>query len=289
MEAKAGVKTKAKIYECDGTPNTLRINAMIQKSIASAATISQIRVWNLSPDTRNALQKTEISVRLEAGWDFGTGDGGLYNTYGGTLMATRHERNGADIVSTLLVQGGHRAALKTYISGTWTEGVQVRDVVLEIARAMIPYGITVADGLVTGIHAIVGSGGLSIADKAHKVLSLLSREHGFYWSIQDGLFQTVSRDAEEKDGAIGKSIDVEAGDIIHAGRILTGALHIQTGVEATCIFNPLIIPGRSVNIDSGLDAGANGEWRVNQVTHDLDCHGDKSFTTSFVAKGRRKG
>lgn len=274
-----------KVFESDGTPNNLRISAKIQKTVQSAAVASSVWIWNLSPDTRNNFQRSETEVTVYAGWDHGP-YAGLHRVFYGQFLTAQHQRQGPDVVTQLFLQSGHGAANSTSVYKTW-RNEPVRNIVLDIARRM--KGVAVDEKLVSGIVGHVGERGWCAAGSASHALTRLAQQYGFHWSIQDGVFQTVSKNPDGTGGAIGKDIKLGAPYLVNASSMLSGIRQYRRGVYVTSAFNPALRPGNSVIVESSVDPGCNGSWRVQKLEHSLDCYAANSFTTAITAMGRRSG
>ncbi len=273
----------SRTIDSDGTQNTLRIDAEVQKNLRTFGTVSAINIWNLSPDSRASFIRDETQVELIAGWDHGPNKG-LKPVFYGTVLFSESQRAGPDIVSKLHVQAGRRSTVTTAISKSWSKGVPLLTVVGDIARS-IP-GIAVDDNQILGIEGAVGESGLPIFTDAETALNQLAREYGFFWIIDDGRFATVSRDPKKRGGSLVHAATIGHPDLISAAPVVTGIRRVQTGIEGRCMFNPLLRPGHTVTVNSTISPQANGEWRLNRIHHSPSTH-EGNFTTQFSGLGRR--
>ena len=55
-------------FESNGTPSGLRVECSLQKSIMGMPSPSQIKIYNLAQDTRNAIGAGLTKITVEAGW-----------------------------------------------------------------------------------------------------------------------------------------------------------------------------------------------------------------------------
>lgn len=128
---------------------------------------------------------------------------------------------------------------------------------------------------------------MPVSADAEAVLNRLAKQFGFYWTVCDGIFYAVNRDPVK--GTMQKNVEVKSPYLINVDTVLNGTRRYQQGVMCSCTFNPGILPGHSVEINSEIEPRANAKWRVHKVTHDLSCHSPQSFVTRFHGIGRRKG
>lgn len=274
-----------KIFDSDGSMDRLRIDAVVTKSIQHRIAVGSIDLWNLAPHTRAGFTRDETKVTLEAGWRDGP-FAGMNQMFKGKLLASQHRRMGADIVTTLYLQGAQSAAVKVWMTKTYAQGTPWRNIVLEIARKMEPYGVRVDPKLVIGIKGVVGEGGYSFGDTAGSVLTRMGSALGFWWTTLDDQFQTVSKDPNDSDGAFKSTAELKDPYLIGVGSDLTGVRHHIRGVSGECLLNPGLRPGHEMNITSTIDTSCNGNWRVTDIEHRMSCFVPNSFITSFTGKAR---
>ena len=55
-------------FESNGTPSGLRVECSLQKTIMGMPNPSQIKIYNLAQDTRNAIRGGLTKITVEAGW-----------------------------------------------------------------------------------------------------------------------------------------------------------------------------------------------------------------------------
>lgn len=276
----------SKTFESDGSMNKLRIDATISQSVQRSIQVGTIDIWNLSPETRSGFSRKTTKVSLHAGWRDGPFSG-MSQVFYGDVLASQHQRQGPDIVSTLFVQSGLSAAEKAFVKGSWKQGTQYRDIVLDIAKNMSSYGVAVDPKLVKGIEGYVGEKGYSCAGSVGDILTRLGGIAGFWWTIANNRFQTISKDPSKADGAIPSKVEIQDPYLINVGSTLTGVRQHIRGVVGQCILTPGLLPGYEMKIRSEIDKSCNGSWRATNVEHSLSCFTDGSFITRFTGKDRR--
>ena len=55
-------------FESNGTPSGLRVECSLEKTIMGMPNPSQIKIYNLAQDTRNAIRGGLTKITVEAGW-----------------------------------------------------------------------------------------------------------------------------------------------------------------------------------------------------------------------------
>lgn len=268
----------------NGTMTKYHIGVQILKSIQSVGAVSTLWIYNLHPDTRSSLVRSDTKVKIRAGW-MGGPQAGMHLVFSGNFLMSQIRREGPDVITTLHVQAGRLAAVTAKISRTWSKGVPLRTVVEDIARNM--EGVQVEPELIRGVDGFVGDGGMPICADAETALNKLARQFGFFWSIVDDKFQTVNRDPDKEGGVIANAGAVQSPYLSNVNTVLAGVRRVQRGIEAECLFNPALRPGNGVTILSDVDPRANGPWRVTTVSHSLSTF-DGQFSTSFTGLGRRR-
>lgn len=273
-------------YLSDGSHDKLRIEATISKRIKTAYAVSQIRMWNLSSDTQSRLVRDDTTATVRAGWRDGP-DTEMRQVFFGTLLVSNPSRQGPDIVTEMFFQAGQTAAVKAIVEGQYPKGTQYRNIVLRIAEKMREYGVTVDPLMVKGINGSVGDGGYSFSGEAGQILTRLGQQLGFWWSVQDGRFQSVHKDSRQGDGIVGITEKIEPPRLKAAAPIHTGIRHYLRGVQGECMLNPNLIPGHQFTIHGAFNSSCNGDWRLEELEHSLDAFSSASFITRFRGLGRR--
>ena len=248
----------------DDTDVELEVSFSVSQSLSSAANDATIRLKNLTEGHRNGMGRELEDVRLEAGYINETGsDMGII--FAGQVRKVSSTREGADIITTLECGDGDRALRRADVSKAFPAGTWVKDVIGHVAEAFEGHGATVGEmrlpdlGKLRRPYAMCGS--------AKREMDRLCGAAGTYWSITNGVLETVPG-----DGWIGsvQSFDAESG--------LIGVPTVtDNGVEAEVFLSPGIRPGRRVHIASRLvEIGADdGLCRVSAVTFSGSNRGDR--------------
>lgn len=274
----------------------IKIAFDVSKGIESGANTAEIRLWNLAPGTRNALGKELDDITLEAGYmppsvmNAAIGQGlsffdrlpsrvgpGFQNIVGtisgssgnvgvlfkGQLRDVQHDREGADIITTISCGDSDKAFRRATTSKAFPKNTPVSEVVEELYSQLAKEGISrgewkfpeaVKDKKFERPYAMCGT--------AKRELDRLGRGYGFYWSCQNQTMEIIPG-----DGYIGGVALISSEN----GMIDTPAI-TDNGVKVSCLLNPEIRPNRRIQVRSEvLEMNAeNGMYRVSQADYSGD-------------------
>ena len=167
-------------FKSDGTLEGLRVTGTFQKTLMGMPQPSQISIYNLSRDTRNAIKGSLTKITVEAGWN----NTDLRKVFQGSIMSSSSERNGPDIVTKLVALPGYGSLVRGVSSVTFGAGTPVSVAAQKLASDLP--GMTVQGGNFQGVAGNIGPRGWSYAGATKDGLTRLGEEHGFSWSVQDG-------------------------------------------------------------------------------------------------------
>ncbi len=256
----------------DGTNNNLRIKFSIAKHIISTATPTSISVYNLSSGTRRSLQNSQAQIVIKAGW----ANIGLLSIFKGSLVAAVSHRDGANIVTNMLCMAAMGALSRTTISVTFGIEYPLRKMLISIAKELP--NVDIDPKLIDVKDAFTGNQGLSYAGSTTDLLDRLSRVHGFSWWINDGRFYALDDNKTISKGNV--TISSNNGFLLRAEPMLATPWQKQTGTTIESLFNPYIVPGGSVFLNTRINPTLNGFHKVHSMEHEGDTHGDE-WTTSI--------
>lgn len=247
----------------DPRGRTLRIEFHAVKNLSGTPNKAVVMVSNLSAESRLRVQREFDRVRIEAG-HVAAGNRGI--VFEGFIRDVRHQREDADIVTTVHAGDGDLAYRQAVISETMPAGTtpaQVVDRILEdmpeVARGVIQ-GL---DGLPAYTRPVVLCGPCRVE------LDKIGRTHRLYWSVQEGALEVVPGDGFIDDVVV---LSRETG--------LIGVPDVtDSGVRVTAILNPQIRVGRVIEVRSEtLEMNeAEARYRVSQVVFNGDTHADQYY------------
>lgn len=241
----------------NGNVNTLKIQAHIEKAIAGAGNTATVFLFNLNRETREALTTPGLTMNIFTRTD----DGEYMPAFFGGLTGVYTERIGTEIRTRLVGFSAMSNLYELPVQASYEKGIEVSKIVTEIAQK-IP-GITV-DPAHINIEGVTGESGFKQIGSVPGVLDSLSKQFGFSWSIQDGVFVAL-KDGTGEDTAI--RLTSESG-LIKVSPRFTGITQVQVGVDITSKYVDGIRPGQIVSIESKIHPEKlNGEY----VVHTLDC------------------
>ncbi len=257
----------------DGTNNNLRIKFSIAKHIVSTTTPTTISVYNLGPGIRGALQNSQAQIVVKAGW----ANVGLLSVFKGSLMTAISRRDGADVVTDMLCMAAIGATSRTIISKAFGPTYELSRMLIDIAKTFP--SIDVDPKLIDVKDVFLGNQGYSYAGSVSDLLDKLSRVHGFSWWINDGRFYALDDNKTISEGNV--VISASNGFLMRAEPVLSSPWQKQSGTSIDSLFNPYIMPGSSVVLETKINPSLNGAYKVHQMTHEGDTHED-SWSTSII-------
>lgn len=262
--ARAGGENGRKGLEIpsDGSMDTLRVACDIHKTIMGQPLPGSVRIWNLAPNTRQAIRSGLTKIVVRAGWS----NTQMTRIFQGTVMNFSHTRTGVNNVTELEVMPGFGALVQGVTSRTFGSGMSVRDMVLLTAKDLP--GVTVEENRLHGLNGTVSAAGWSFAGSTREALDQQAREYGFSWSVQDGIFQALA-DNTCLPGPV-LELDGDSGGLIGISPQQSDSTQTRRGVSVQAIFTPGLLPGRRIQVKSRHSEGLNGLYRVNRLACRLD-------------------
>lgn len=252
-------------FESNGTREGLRVKASVTKTIMGMPNPSTIALYNLAPDTRNAISRALTKLALFAGWE----NTDMQPVFSGSVMSVVNERSGPDIISKLSVLPGYGSLARGYSSVTFGAGTTCKEAVKRLA-ADLP-GLSTPDGNLQGINGNVGSQGWSYAGPTKDGLDRLSREYGFSWTCDDGAVRATG-DTFQLGGYV--ELDGKHGGLINLTPTFEGPMQMQTAVTIKALYVPGITVGSTVKVTSELNARYNGTYKVHQINISMDAYSE---------------
>lgn len=240
----------------------------VTRSVRREPNLAEIRIWNLSPETRAAIDRDQIVV-LRAGYEDPP------TLFRGEIRDVRTERDGqADFVTVVQARDGGRAYNDARMSRAYAPGTPalrvLRDAVaaLEIGEGNLA-DFASAYALRTGSDGFAD--GYVAAGPARRVLDALARGAGLRWSVQNGALQLMEQGRPLQRRAVVLAADsglVESPTWNEGRRRRT--------VTAKSLIQPGIEPGRIVVLESAL---ITGDFEVRAIEYVGDTRGNDWIAT----------
>ncbi len=280
--------------------SNLRITFEVTKDISFFANRCELRIYNLSANTRAKIAKEYTQIAIYAGYGDKSSllfDGDIRNIY--------HLREATEIVTVCYCADGDRylrnpSALGFTSSVSVTAGHQVSALMYTlIGNLRVPMGemnIVAPDGTVIrdskssgGSPTLIPSGGFTERGKTEAILNKLADMYRFNWYIANGSFY-----------AVGATQVLERFPIIPVSQT-TGMIGSPTitevGVEVKTLMNPTYSPGARISIFSvgstiefanmffydvkqtiGGEGASGRSYKVLRVTHTGDTRGNDWYS-----------
>ena len=246
VSGKAGSAT----FIGDQSPEAgLQIAFTTTHTLGSKPNSGTVTITNLTPARRNMLGEEYDSLTLEVGYK----DSGPQVLLKGDIRDVAHAKTSPDITTTIEVGDGDQAFEKGKASKTFPAGTKPKEIV-EYLRKQMP---GLAKGEIKGLDELPATKRpTTVYGHAYRELDTLGRQHGFYWSIQNGKFQALKSD-EHLGGNI--LITPESG-------MLGVPTPTDKGVKVTTLIIPGLAPGKLIDVRSDfIDTGA-GQQREKRST-----------------------
>lgn len=247
----------------------LKVDFSVSKGIGSKQNTATISIWNLTASHRKQLGEEFDTIELKVGYR----DGDLSTIFKGNIRDVTHTKETADVKSEMECGDGDEAYSKGAVSKTFPSGTKPKEVVDYLAGEMP--GAT--KGEMKGIDDLPAyKRPISLYGWSWSEMDKLGREHGFYWSIQNGQIEAVKNDRALQGTTV---ISRETG--------MLGIPEItDKGVKIKALLNPKVAPGRLIDVrsdfldeESGRDKRKSDEgggiFRVSDVTFSGTNRGDE--------------
>lgn len=251
----------AEIVVADIEVSGLRVAFDIERSLARNPNKAEIKIWNLSDDTRRSIETTRRPrVRVRAGYIDGTS-----SIFFGGLREVRSQIEGSDIVTTLSgVDGGHQLQTAR-TSRSHAGGTTYADVISGLANDLrVGVGNAVEAFRERGAGAALETffEGTVTHGPAAQELDGLVRSRNLEWSVQDESLQVLPRGR----ALAGEALVVSAA----TGMIGTPSISNHGVVTLETFMIPDVFPGRRISMESRFITGA---FRIAKCQYVGDTHG----------------
>lgn len=213
----------------------LRFRFIIQRGDLQTPNSARIRVYNVSQETAQRVQKEFTRVVVQAGYK---GNYGII--FDGTLIQVRRGRESqTDTYLDITAADGDSAYNFAVVNTTLAAGSTASDHIAACSREMENFGVT--QGYMPEIAGKPLPRGKVMFGMARDFLRLAAKTTSMVWSIQDGKLQMVP-ETSYAPGEIPK-ITSETG-------MIGMPEQTQNGIAIKMLLNPSIKIGRLIQIDN---------------------------------------
>ena len=243
----------------------LRVQLKVVKTGGSEPNTAEVSVWNLSADTRAAVQVVGAKIIVIAGYE-----SNARQVFSGDVRLVDHTRDGPHWVSKIQAGDGERAFRFASVSESFAPNTPALDVArrLAVLMGLDPGNLTgaVAEAAVTFTQ------GYSARGRVSRELSRLLDGLGLTWSIQDGRLQVLASDASLDSSVVVSSTtglvsSPEHGSPDASGK--PGVLKVKT------LMQPDLRPGARFRLVSQT---ITGNYVAGRTEHDGDTAGGNWYT-----------
>lgn len=165
--------------------NTLRVKFSIDKDTTKQTNKSKVEIYNLSKETRDALEKPDIKVEVYAGYEHTT----VAKIFTGTTLQVHSKNERTDMVTTFDLSDGQIAVRDSEMSLSYQPGTAGNNIIKAIAANM---GLPVIFG--EGAEFGTFANGYSFVGKGAEALNEICYGSGCTWSIQNDVLEIILND-----------------------------------------------------------------------------------------------
>lgn len=246
----------------------LRMAFKVEKTLKSHPNQAELRIWNLSKDSRTQLKK-DLAVSIQAGY---AEDINLI--FSGTMRKVDHPQVGPDIITRARIGDGEKEIKKSRISTSFKGKATPEQVVKKLAEAT---GLKVGNSLKKAQQGDLDgalkelTNGTVLMGNPFAIMETTARNMGYDLSVQDGALTMLGADEtldyaayllSAQTGLVGSPEQAESS-------VVKGGI-----IKAVSLLNGELIPGREVLLKSRQ---FDGSCRIEKVTFQGDTHGNEWF------------
>ena len=235
-----------------------RVEFSIIKTDKRSNNSAEIKVYNLSNETKALLDKNDTVVTLMAGYESGVGTGVVFS---GDVSDITTERNGADVATVIELSDGNTVIKDKSVSISMNGAVRPEDVLKRIARDI---------GLEISISGKITSkpyqNGFTAYGAPMLAVTKVCNKIGYSYSVENGIlkiWETVKGKEEQvlflspETGLIGRPEKIK--------------IDKKNGWNVKSLLNPLIVPAGKIKVSS---ENVSGILKIKTVKFTGDTHGN---------------
>lgn len=252
----------------------LRVAVKACKTLKPEPNKCEVVVYNLNPAHRASLTKTARPVvTVTAGYE-----GQTTQIFLGQALHVKHERRGADIVTTVTTNDSGDKIQSARVHKSFGPGVKTGEVLKELAKATgVKLGnLTEAVKKLNAARPSVYVDGCVLDGHAPHYLNEMCKSAGLEWSVQDGALQILD---------LGKALSARAIVLDESLLIGTPSISSKNVAEFVTFIQGDILPGRQVQIKHPfVDLAA----RIEKCEYALDSYSDDWYVSGEAQAPKKK-
>lgn len=231
-----------------GEAGTLAVEFRVKKNLKPEPNGVELRVWNLSADTRKSIETPKlVPVQLDVGYG-----GDNHTIYLGQLRSAESVIDGPHVITSISSGDNDAAFGANRINVSVPAAATPAQILSTVAGAT-----GVGKGNVAAVASLVTGGFAGCARKLHGVASTImgqtARANGMEWSVQDGALQVIP---------IGSTVGGTTSAVVlsaTSGMIGSPTVDNKGIVTAKSLIQPGLFPGMPVVIQGAL---LQGTYRI---------------------------
>lgn len=250
-------------------PSALRITFDIDKNMIGSSNKAKIQIYNMQAQTRGLITQGYI-VALQAGYN------NLVKTiFIGSVLNTKADRNGADIVLSLECGDGESAIVNARLDKSYPSGVTLAQILQDVGVALStatgsqPQGI--AAGVAIGIPEVIYNNGFTAHGACRDTLDTLLKPQGVEWNIQNGNLNIIPL----------PNYDGQTAQVLCSERGLIGVpSRANFFTQAMSLLNPNLVPGTLIQLIS-QNTKLNGFYKIRRSHFEGDTHDNAKWNNTM--------
>ncbi len=178
-------------------------------------------------------------------------------------MSVVVERSGADIITHLNGLDGQSNLLRSVVSQSFEQQVELKEVIKKIAASIEGVGVNPDD---INIDGKTGYSGIVASGNARAVLDKLGQQYGFNWFIENGNFKAVG----DKKAFSNIVVLDSSSRLKKVAPLLSGPAQAQIGVDIQAMYVPGVSLANTVKVKSSVNPLLDGTYKIHNADFDLD-------------------
>ncbi len=277
---------KIKIIIAGFESEDIRINFNIEKSLVGYPNLGNIKIYNLSENSRNMIEEKGLQVQLYAGHE----DTGVPLLFSGDIINAVHLKTGPDWISEIFSADGINALSTSTINKTLPAGTDTEQIYNELTGQMAGISKGITEGLkncLSGKRSLLRE--LQLSGNIKDWLDKISKDCGFDYSVNDGVIETTPTNQPLSD--------VPPVIINQASGMIGSPERTEIGINVKNILLPALKLGRTIKVESiseKINVGNlffrkvppirnEGVYRIDKLIHVGDNY-DNPWETSIQAR-----
>lgn len=262
----------------------LRITFDIAKSLIGYPNLGNIKVYNLSSNSRNKIEEKGLKVQLFAGYE----DTSVPLLFDGDVINVVHQKKGVDWISEIFAADGANILNTATVNTTLPAGIDTGQIYDALINQMsgVKKGITKGlQNCLSGKRSLLRE--LQLSGNVKDWLDKISKDCGFEYSVNEGVIETTPT---------GFPLSDVPPIIINQNSGMIGSPErTEVGINVRNLLLPELKLGRTIRVES-ISAKINignlffrtippirneGIYRIDKMIHTGDTHENTWQTQIF--------